>query len=276
MTAPAGIKPLGTTSKWVRMALVTGNGFGKTTFAATAPNALHLTTDPEGTLSAWSRGIGKGNDEWPIRNWEKVEGPDSLEEAYEYMREEGCRKYKWLIHDNVTEEQDLAMDRAMKIALGRPGAKQDRFTPDRPQYQRSQRAFMEFTKQFLALPINQIWTGHRVLMTPNVDEEDAEDFYTVNIQGKEGAIAERFLGYMNVIAFGEMKRVQEAGKRKVVRRYYFTHTGPYRGKDRFHALGNYKDDLDVPTMMGIIEAKLAGNRRPAKKTAVRRRAASAA
>lgn len=284
MAKPKAIKPLGSTSKYVRMALVCPSGFGKTVFGATAPRALVLTTDPEGTLSAARMGIGKGNDEWAVRYWEKQENEPgeqlSMEDVYDYMLSEGCQEYDWLVHDNATEEQNFAMARAMKIALARPGNKQDKYIPDKMQYQRSQNSFVQMTKMFIDLPINQIWTVHRTMMTTTQADGDEIEFYSANIQGKNGAIAEQFLGYMNIIAHGEVKEQRVSAGDKVaikrVRRYYFTHTGPYRGKDRFHALGNYKDDLTVPQMMEIIEAGGARGRSPVRKTATRKRVARTA
>jgi hypothetical protein len=52
---------------------------------------------------------------------------------------------------------------------------------------------------------------------------------------------------------------------------YFSHRGMFRGKDRTNALGPFRDNLDVPRMMRLIEAKRSGKKPVAKKTAATRR-----
>lgn len=271
MPHPA-IRPLASTAR-VRAAFVTGSGFGKTVLCGTAPNALFLTTDPEGTVSA--KRMGSTAVEWAIGSWEDKNG---LADAFVYMRDYGCKEYKWLIHDNATEEQQLAMSEAMRVALSKPnGATRSPDVPDKREYQISQNGFIRMTKQFIGLPIHQIWTVHRKWMEPTgIDGESAEGFWSANIQGGQGAIAEQFLGYMNIIGHGEVTKNRD---NKTVRRLYFTHYNQFRGKDRFQALGKYQDDFSIPKMMELIEAsssrKVATG--TAKKTVRRpiRRAATA-
>jgi hypothetical protein len=63
----------------------------------------------------------------------------------------------------------------------------------------------------------------------------------------------------------------------MTRRIYFSNRGPYRGKDRFDAMGAYQDDLSLPKLEKIIKerraragmgpAKPAAKKVAAKKTA---------
>jgi hypothetical protein len=244
------------------MALVAGSGFGKTVVSGTAPKALFLTTDPEGTISAAE--FGSTADEWKIESWQDEGG---LADAYNYMLREGCKEYQWLIHDNATEEQNLGMAMAMQEAIKKLPTRSP-FVPDKREYQISQNSFIQMQKQFISLPIHQIWTVQRKWFDP----ENGEDgFWSANIQGQGGAVAEQFLGYMNIIGHGE---VVENKLKKTVRRLYFDHYKSYRGKDRFNALGRFKDDLNVPEMMRLIKAHQEGA--PVRKTAVRRRVARTA
>jgi hypothetical protein len=258
MPHPA-IKPLASGAK-VRLALVTGSGFGKTVMCGTAPKALFLTTDPEGALSA-SR-MGSTAKEWSITSWEDKHG---LDDAFKYMRDYGCKEFDWLIHDNATEEQQLAMKKAMDVALSKPtGANRSPDVPDKREYQIAQNGFIRMTKQFIGLPIHQIWTVHRKWFDP---ENGDDGFWSANIQGQQGAIAEQFLGYMNIIGHGEVTKNKA---NETVRRLYFTHYQGYRGKDRYQALGKYQDNLDIPAMMKLIEGSTSRRVGTAKKTAVRR------
>src|SRR5690606_13760839 len=110
------------------MALVASSGFGKTVFCGTAPKALILSTDPEGTLSAHK--FGSNAEEWRIRSWEDKDG---LTDAYRYMRDEGCEEYDWLCIDNATECLELARQRCMELGRDR-NAKLDEFIPTLADY----------------------------------------------------------------------------------------------------------------------------------------------
>jgi len=265
MPKPEWITPLADAEK-VRMALVAGSGFGKTVLCGSAPKALFLLTDMEGAMSA--KKFGSTADEWKITSWEDKGG---LSDAYIWLRQEGAKHYDWLIHDNATEEQNLGMDRAMEIALASPkGAGRSPFVPDRREYLISQNGFIDLTKKFHSLPIHQIWTVHRKWFEPESPdgEMSAPGYWTANIQGQQGAVAEQFLGYMNIIGHGEV--VTPKGKTEEVRRLYFTHYKTFRGKDRFNALGKFKDDLTVPEMMRLINASKDKTVTPRKTTARRR------
>lgn len=276
MSKPPQIKDLGQSRPWMRMCVVAGTGFGKTVFSATAPNALHLVSDPEGTESAVSvLGPNTGNQEWAIDHIQN--GDNSLAAAYEYLRAEGCNQFEWLIHDTVTAENGLAMDAAMEIMRKKPGGKQDKFIPDKPQYLRSQMQFWDMYKEFTGLPIHQIWLAWpRKMIVINPETEEEEEVWTAGIQNDY--VSEKFLGNMKVIGYGHTFKKDD----DTVRRMYFSQRGMYRGKDRTNSLGNFKDDLTVPRMMKIIEAKRSARSaarrtgaipRPVKKTASRRRTA---
>lgn len=244
---PAEIQKLGE-SKHVRMALIAKSGFGKTVFSGTAPRALFLTTDPEGTTSA--AGMGSTAEEWKITSW------DELNKAYRWLRDGGVENYDWIIVDNITEAQRMAMQASIDAEMKkRPG--RDEFVPEQADYQRSQNATIQMVLRFNDLPVNLIYTSHR----KGMEDGDGNDYYSAAIQGQQGQVAEQILGYMNVIAFCETK--EKDGKD--VRRYYFTHTGPHRGKCRYilngkSVLGNFKDDLTVPEMMELIEKAKAAAR----------------
>lgn len=266
MVKPKAIQPLGRSAR-VKMALVTGSGFGKTVLCGTAPRALFLTTDPEGTISA--KRMGSTAEEWRIESWQDKDG---LLDAYRYMVDEGCKEYDWLIHDNSTEEQQLLMNTAIGVRLATPrGGGTSPYVPEQREYQIAQNGFIDQTKKFLTLPIHQIWTVHRKWQSvdPNGGEDGGgEGFWSANIQGQQGAVAEQFLGYMNIIGHGEVTKNKDD---KEVRRLYFKHWKQYRGKDRFQALGAYKDDLTIPKMMELIEASSKTSRTTTKSAAATRR-----
>lgn len=252
MAKPAQIKPLSARPSYVRMAVVAESGWGKTVFAGTAPRALFLTTDPEGTVAAKRQ--GSDADEWPIQTWTE------LNDAFRYVRDEGTDEYEWLIVDTITEAQTKAMRESVDNSV-KQNAGRDPLVPAQQDYQRSQNALQQMVQKFHDLPINIIWTAHRT------DMEDAEGnpYYGAAIHGGKGSLAQQILGYMNIVGYGDMKEVE--GKR--VRRMYFTHTeAGHRGKDRFAALGNFKDNLTVPRLMEILaeaDSKTTQTARPARR-----------
>lgn len=269
MGKPPQVGPLGA-GKYVRMALIAKSGFGKTVFCGTAPKALFITTDPEGTVSA--HGMGSEAEEWQVKSWAEIN------DAYKWLRDEGLASegYEWIIVDNVTEAQAFAMKESLEIAV-KKNSNRDPYVPDKYEYQRSQNATIEMVKKFNELPVNIIYTSHR----KGMEDGDGQDYYSAAIQGQQGQVAEQILGYMNIIAFGE---VTTNSKKEEVRRYYFTHHNAYRGKCRFvvdgkSVLGAYKDDLTVEQMMRYVAlakkkaaTQPAGTRRTATKTASARRA----
>lgn len=241
MAKPKNIKPLSSQPDYIRMCVVAESGWGKTVFAGSAPKALFLTTDPEGTVSAKRQ--GSTADEWKIGSW------DELSEAFIYLRDEGSDEYDWVIVDTITEAQTKAMKSSIDSGLKQnPG--RDPLVPAQQDYQRSQNAVVQMVQKFHDLPMNVLWTAHRT----DMENAEGEPYYGAAIHGGKGSLAQQILGYMSIVGYGEMKEVEG----KQVRRMYFSHTAAgHRGKDRFAALGNYKDGLTVPKMLDIIAAPAA-------------------
>ncbi len=271
------MQDLGSTGRYIRMCVVAGQGFGKTVFATTAPNALFLMSDREGAESGVALGYGRGSKEVQIKTFQ--EGDHSLLHALDYMYDTGCDNFEWLVHDNATVENRLTMKHALSVSKAVKEGKQSKYIPDKPQYQFSQNAFLSVTEDYFDLPINQIWLVRPKLLTLDDPEKGSIDLLGADIQNPQ--VAENFLGLFSIVGMGMVREVEEGNKKRHVRRMYFSHRDPYRGKDRTGSLGNYKDDLTVPRMVELIEAKRAARRTPSrtvrrgatastKKTAMRR------
>jgi len=228
--------------KHLRMALVAPSGWGKTVFSGTAPNALFLTTDPEGTASAAA--FGSTAQEIEIHN------QDELIDAYLWLERDdfaNARKFDFIVTDNLTEVQRIFMARAMEVAVREGKAKgqvRNPYIPGQPEYLTEQNAIIDFVKKMSSLPVHQIFTIHRVGM----EDGDGNDFFSAAIRGKAGEIAQLVLGYMNIVGMGDVVTIDE----KQIRRLYFEHIRQFRGKDRFTKLGKIQDNLTVPKMMSLI------------------------
>lgn len=258
MVIPKEIRPLGEYDKWMRMLLVADSGFGKTVFGGTAPNALFLTTDKEGTVSA--KVLGSKAREW------KIHDHNEMLKAYRYLRDGGIKELglEFLVIDNASETQTLGMEATM--ALARSKKKDlDEFIPTQQDYQRSQNMFLAMVKQFNDLPVHIIWTSWQKIE----EDHEGEIFYAPGIHGQQGMLAQTVAGYMNIVGYGE---VIEDDNGKEHRRIWFTHHGPFRGKDRFNVLGKYRTDMDVPKMMALVEGagKKTSTSTPTRKPVARK------
>lgn len=242
MTVPKQIKPLGIDDKYLHFLLVAPPGFGKTVMLGTEDKALFLTTDPEGTVSAWA--FGSQAQEWEIKVYA------DMSTAYIYLRDGGIKELglKWVFIDNISEVQEMAKLENIRIERERNN-KIDEFVPSQGNYQRSQNMLLQLVKQFNDLPVNVAYTAWRATHEDN----EGMEYYAPAIHGQKGSIAEMIAGYMNVVGYGE---VVEDDDGKEHRRIWFSHHGPHRGKDRFVALGASRLDLTVPKMTQIIDAAI--------------------
>lgn len=266
MSKPAAIKPVGITQNYINMCIVAESGFGKSVLLGTAgKDMLILSVDPEGADSAFFQ--GSDADEWVIRDM------DSLYEAYRWLRDEGHKIYKWVSVDSAPEVQKIMQQDWLEKHRANPGKRH----PDVlgiDGYQITQNQLVKFVKQMNDLPMHVVYTSKPLEL---VDAE-GEIYYLPNIHGQKGDMARDFMGYMKVQGFGtyEKKKVRKAGstevKEKLVRRYYFSPVGPYKGKDRTDSLGDFLDDPTLPEIAKVVSEKMAAHRgaatRPASKKAV--------
>lgn len=252
------VRPVGVeTSIYRHFLLCAGPGFGKTVFFGTGDEkVLFLTTDKEGTLSAAM--MGSKAQEWPINN-----GKD-MNEAYKYLRDGGIKadKLDWVVIDNISEaEEQFKWDNIAIEHKAKPTTV-DEFVPTQGNYQRTQNQLLMMTKQFLDLPVN---VGFTAWIERNEDN-DGFEYFAPAIHGQKGAIAQMIAGYMNIVGYGEVLEDENGDEH---RRIHFASNGPFRGKDRYQALGKFRTDLTLPQMDAIINKKLASVKTGASKTPAR-------
>jgi hypothetical protein len=218
------------------MLLTAGSGWGKTVFLGSHPKTLILLTDPEGSFSA--KRLGSNVEEWTCRT------AADLREAKNWLRDGGHELYDVVGVDNISHAQKLMMHESKANNLARPGSKADALVPALDDYLRSQLGIEEFVLQMHDIPIHVVWTAW---MEEHEDKE-GNIMYAPSIQGSKGAVAQQIMGYMNINAFGETITKDN----KEVRRLWFTHHDKFRGKDRFAALGRYRDDIKLPEVLDAI------------------------
>lgn len=231
----AKIHPIGDIS-FMHMLLTAESGWGKTVYLGTHPKVLLLLTDPEGSFSA--KRLGSNIDEWTC------DSAKELREAQIWLRDGGHTLYDVVAIDNISHAQKLMMHESKAMNLARPGSKADALVPALDDYLRAQLGIEEYVLKMHDIPIHVVWTAWQ----EEHEDKEGNVVYAPAIQGSKGAVAQQIMGYMNINAFGQM--VEKDGKE--VRRLWFSHYDKYRGKDRFHALGKYKDDLTLPKTLELI------------------------
>jgi len=243
MAVPKQIKPLGYDGKYIHFLLVAGPGFGKTVMFGTEDKVLFLTTDPEGTVSAWM--MGSQAQEWECNSY------DDVLKAYTYLRDGGIEELgiTWVVIDNISEVQEMAKQTNIKLERAR-NSNVDEFVPSLANYQRQQNMLLALVKQFNDLPVN---VGYTAWMQRHEDENGRE-YFAPGIHGQSGQIAQMVAGYMNVVGYGQVEEDDNGVEHRII---HFAQNGPYRGKDRYNALGAARRDLTLPKMQQIIDKAIA-------------------
>lgn len=265
MARPSSIKSVKGKKAYVHMVLVADAGWGKTVLSGTAPKCLFLVCDPEGTVSAAS--MGSEADEWEIKTF------DDFDEAYLWLRDEGHKEYEFCVIDTVGGAQRILQRSALEVSYKANPAKRDPDVPSMDVHQKAQIQTVKMVMQFNDLPMHIIYTAHPM----RLEDGEGEEFILPYVHGGKGEVAQQVHGHMNIAGYGTWR--EKDGKQ--VRRMYFTHTGPFRGKDRFTRIGRYMDEPTIPKIMAKIGDATPRNgtapaRRPARKTAARSRAVAKA
>lgn len=257
MAIPDKVKPVGQYDAFIHAMIVAPPGFGKTVWAGTAKNALFLTTDPEGTISALA--FGSDAREWRIETWTE------MNEAFRYLRDGGIKELglEWIIVDNISEAKNLSMLESMANARKR-NTSRDEHVPGIDDHQRSQLQIKAFVKQMHDLPVHVLWTAWRKAE----EDSEGETYFTCGLHGQQGLLAQEIQGYMNIVGFGD---VTDDGDRLI----YFAQQKPYMGKDRYRALPDIaKVAPDDPATKGFNVPKLQSLVEAAKKKHMANRASS--
>lgn len=269
---PPQIHELGEGNRYLNMCFCAESGFGKTvTLGSAGEKMLILSSDPEGTDSAYYQ--GSGAKEWICRDY------DDIDEAYRWIRDKNNGRFDYVGMDSAPEFQRILQRTWLDKNKGNAG-KRDPDVLGMDGYQITQNQFIRFVKQFNDLPVHTVWTAQPM----QLEDAEGEVYYLPNIHGQKGDVAQQFKGYMKIVGFGsfvtkKVKKKDGTVEEKIVRRYHFQPYSGYKGKDRTDSLGAYKDDITLPEIVEIAGKKAEAATRPAaanKVTATRRRTAKRA
>jgi hypothetical protein len=220
------------------------SGVGKTVLAGTAPNALFLAADVEGTESA--RQLGSTAKELPVNSWE-----DFVEYNEWLVRGDAHKEFEFVIVDTVDELEELCwQSQLVNDELKRAS----KFQPNKGDYPVVWRKLREELMRLNRSPINVIYLAH--LMHIDRESEDGEDTITLAMpemgSRKRGDLSSYFCAQMGLV--GYMREVvNEDGKTE---RHLMTQSGPrWIAKDRTTAFGAGIVDPTIPGMLAAIAAK---------------------
>lgn len=229
------------TVETVNMILYGDPGVGKTVQAGTLPNALFLSTDVSGTVSAKRRGSKAKL--WPIETWE------DLETAYEWLKDNADdHPYDWVIIDTGTKMQELCLRDILDAAV-EENPDRDPDLPSLQNHQQYQNRYKRFFDYFVALPYNVLFVFH--VMTKE-DEEGDDQKLPQLVGGKTWVnIARALPAKVSVMGFMEEKHVPVKGEdgktkeTKTVRRIHWVNGPTWMAKDRYDCLPKFTDDIEL-------------------------------
>lgn len=242
------IRSLGSSaSSFISLMAVAESGFGKTVLAGSADDMLIVSVDPEGTDSALY--AGSKAKEVIVRSYE------DMDEVYRWLRDEGHKEFGWMCVDSGPEMQKIFQGTWLEKNKANAGKRH----PDvlgMDGHQVTQLQLIRFIKQINDLPMHKMWTA----LPMRLEDEEGEPYYLPNFHGGKGDVAQQVMGYMKVQGFGEFVETKpvKGGKPNMVRRWHFQPYGPFKGKDRYDALGAYMDNPTLPEIAATIAAKHPG------------------
>lgn len=266
MSSNPNIQPLSEISPFIAMMLYSEGGWGKTVFAGSHPRSLILSADPEGVDSATVQ--GSEAEAWILRTY------DDVDESYRWLRDKGHKEFDWVCVDTLTEVQRIFQKDWLEKNRENAGRRHPEVL-GMDGYQITQNQLIAYVKKMNDLPMHKLYNT----LTAQFEDEDGETFYLPMLHGQKGDVSRQVNGYMKVTGYGTYADDGET------RRIYFNNKGAYRGKDRFDALGDFRDELTLPKLEKIVKDRVRGvntgapkKAAPAKKKAAtnRRRPANKA
>lgn len=225
-----------------------GSGAGKTVMAGTCPDALLMTTEPEGAISA--KVLGSTAQELKVATWE-----DWLSYMDWLERGKGASEYDWICPDSLDELEELAWNSIMRqggTARSIGGAFRQRSRNDYPLVWS---AMKEQVDRLCRLPTNVLITCKT--MRVDVEDDDGEDTtLAMPLVGspKRGDLSMKICGQMTLVGYYRKHRNEQ---NKVSRRLHTEDSDRWLAKDRHDTFGPYVVRPNVVEMCTAIEQRVA-------------------
>lgn len=220
-------------------------GGGKTALAGGAPNAVFLSTEIEGAISAAISGSRARL--WPAPSWEYCVA--GVKKAEEELGEDD-----WLIVDSGTNMQEMYM-RWILDTLVAQSPHRDLDIPSPAEHQKYQNGFKRWYNRIIGMKANTIFITNSM----TVEDDEGNPRTIPLILGKRGEISDYISAQAGVVLYYSVSRESrenEAVGPDVIRRALAQPFPPWLAKDRYDALGTFWDvpHGDYTAMARMIDA----------------------
>lgn len=224
------------------------SGVGKTVLAGTAPRALILTVESEGTESA--RALGSTAEEWVCDTW------DELLTAFEWLKSGGKDHYEWVVVDSLSEMEELCWRYVLEDGVKRkPGSR----TLDKPaleDYQVVGNKIKRLVDQFNRLKVNVLYTA-QVMRRTVEDEEGDEIELRQPLVGstRNGVISQKVCGMVTLVGLLIPTKGDEDEDIPPGRRLWVAGSERYLAKDRHDTFDRFIQDPNIEEMDAAVKAR---------------------
>lgn len=216
---------------------------GKTVLAGTAPKALFLTTDVEGTESA--KELGSTADELRIGTFTEY-----VEAVRWLVFGGGCAEYEWVNTDTVTELEELCWQEQL---VSDDVKRASKYQPNKADYPLVWAKVYEQLMLLSRAPVNTLFIAHPMRIDRETD--DGEDTVTLAMPAigsrKRGDLSMKLCAQLGMV--GYMRKVSEEGG-GTVRQLLTESTSRWVARDRSTKLGAGMSAPTIPALLAKMNA----------------------
>lgn len=260
---PTAIHKLSDSPSFFNWMIVGDGGVGKTVLGGTAPNAIFLGFEVQGTESA--KLMGSEADELIIRNREQYV------KAYEYFEYgTGCDDYSWVIIDSADEMEEVFWKTYLK-QMKEAKSTRSLYKAELQDYNVIGNMVKAAIDDFNKLPINVLYLVKPMpVITVDDEGEEVVDELPMLGSSKNGNLARKICGKVSMVGYLEPMQKKEDNKTVEWRRMYVSPRGGMHAKNRY-GWGPYIDDPTIPALVQLAESALAGKSTTTGRRTTRRR-----
>lgn len=260
---PTAIHKLEDSPSYFNWMVVGDGGVGKTVLGGTAPEALFLGFEVQGTESA--KLMGSKADELIVRTREEYT------KAFEYFEYgSGCDDYQWIIVDSADEMEEVFWKTHLRQ---QKEARSNRslFKAELQDYNIIGNQVKAAVDDLNKLPINVLYLVKPMpVITTDEEGEEVVDWLPMLGSAKNGNLARKVCGKVSMVGYLEPKRKKEGDEVIEWRRMYVSPRDGMHAKNRYN-WGPYIDDPTIPALTQLAETALKGKPAATTRRTTRRR-----
>lgn len=261
---PTAITKLQNRKSYFNWLVFGDSGAGKTVLGGTAPNALFLTFESEGTESA--KVMGSDADE------QIIETRAEMLEMYDYFDlGTGCDDYEWVLIDSSSELEECYWRDHLKLMKEKKPTTRSLYKQALDDYPQVWNQVKAEVNKWNRLPINVLYTA-QVLPLEQYDDEGDEYTLLLPLLGslKNGVLARKVCGMVSLVGYLDAKKRKVDGEVEEWRRLYVSKRRGLMAKNRY-GWGPYIDDPTIPALAVAAESAMAASDEPVRTTTRRRK-----